>query len=165
MELGYNCFSRPLMTAERNCQNAGNFKTPRASLRRARLDLDQSSRHSRDQSFSLKVIAMLKIAIGSGLTILAVAAPVQAFEVTGVAAPAGVTDAGAVRLSEPAPGDSQPVKEIGKPVGAPQPDNLEYEFKLTNAATAERPAVQTKQPGQTNRSKRRSRPQGYGKQD
>jgi len=103
---------------------------------------------------------MRKIAIGSGLSILAAAAPVQAFEVPGVVAPAGVTEAGAVRLSEPAPGDAQPVIVKNKPDGV-----VSAELKLSNDIKPGTSSAQTKQPGQTNRSKRRNRPQGYGKQD
>jgi len=79
----------------------------------------------------LELFAMRKIAIGSGLTILAAAAPVQAFEVPEVGAPAGVTGAGAVRLSEPDPGEAQPVVVKDKPAGV-----VGYEIKLSNEVIA-----------------------------
>jgi hypothetical protein len=136
------------------------LQIPQALPRRARLDPDHDSRQSNQDSINLELVAMRKIAIGSGLTILAAAAPVQAFEVPGVSAPAGVTEAGAVRLSEPAPGDAQPVIVKDKPDSV-----LTYENKLSNDIKPATPSAQIKQPGQTNRSKRRNRPQGYGKQD
>lgn len=104
---------------------------------------------------------MRKIAIGSGLTILAAAAPAQAFEVPGVAAPAGVTEAGAVRLSEPDPSEAQPVVVKDKPAGV-----IGYDVKLSNDVVAKPETTSTQlkyEQSRTTRSRKNTRRGGNRK--
>jgi len=130
---------------------------------------------------------MRKFAIGSGLTILAAATPTQVFANPNVDTPAGVTEAGAIRIEEPAPNSGTGYKPQDKEGGL-----VRQEFKGSNAAASssgtaadqpsltpekptnyssdyllktqsEGPTAQTKQASQRSNSRRRTKKSGVFK--